>query len=439
MTERRCPVQTSAVYLVGSAPAFPSIPPPSPPSPVTPEASGLCSPIEELSLDSNNHQQQQPTSAPASPVLTPSETTTESSSELDVRLATAVHVLHTEATALRNLAALYATDPPARDALSRAVELVAAASAAGGKLVLVGVGKSGHIARKLAATFNSLELRASFLHPTEALHGDLGHVGARDVLLMITYSGRTPELLALLPHLDRLALPLLLLTSSPDAEIARRQPDAVVLPAPVHEPEARSFGLAAPTTSTTAALAVGDALAMAASREVHDARVAHVFARNHPGGAIGAAIAQKKHSTAVGELSVPWADVPLLNAGRAATGAEALRVAVGGCTAGGCWARCPDGAVLVPGRLRRLGAAELAVEVGAIEGLVVSRGTATAVRVDEVVGDVVRRLARREEQDDDDEDGKVGEVLLVVDEYGRETVGVLEMATLLQHHEGQSD
>lgn len=213
------------------------------------------------------------------------------------RLAGAVHVLRTEANALQALAVLYESSPVCRDGFSRAVDaitrhrhaghLVAAAA----KVVFVGVGKSGWIAKKLVATFTSLGLPAVFLHPTEALHGDLGIVTDLDTIVMITFSGKTPELQLLLPHL-RPACPLVLMTApttSDSCALARMRPDAILLPAPIPEPEAQSFGVSAPTTSTTMAIALGDALAFVASRETYPSGVAAVFGRNHPGGAIGQA------------------------------------------------------------------------------------------------------------------------------------------------------
>lgn len=114
----------------------------------------------------------------------------------------------------------------------------------------------------------------------------------KDVLLLITFSGNTPELLSLLPHLPN-RLPLIALTSHTSyhtSELTRARPGAILLPAPIPEPETESFGVSAPTTSTTVALALGDALAIACARQIynHDGNMpADVFKRNHPGGAIG--------------------------------------------------------------------------------------------------------------------------------------------------------
>lgn len=205
-----------------------------------------------------------------------------------------LHVLNTEAAALSYLAQVYATDEAAQDGFEKSVQAIATGHTRGGKVVVIGVGKSGHIGKKLSHTLQSLGIPALFLHPTEALHGDMGVIGANDTLLFITYSGRTPELLTLVSYLDT-ALPTILLTSHTRSETClfleeQHRPDAILLPAPVKKEhtEVTAFGVAAPMTSTTVALAVGDALAMAAAREIHGQdEVKSVFAKNHPGGAIG--------------------------------------------------------------------------------------------------------------------------------------------------------
>jgi len=206
----------------------------------------------------------------------------------DQRLTTAVHVLGTEARALSYLTRLYEIDPVARGAFSQAVDVITKCMEQRGAIVICGVGKSGCIAKKIVATMNSLRISASFLHPTNALHGDLGKVGDYDVILMITFSGRTPELLQLIPHLNS-SLPLLVVTAHTHPStcaIVNARPDTILLPAPIHESESQSFGVSAPTTSTTISLALGDALAVAVSNELHSS-VAAVFARYHPGGATG--------------------------------------------------------------------------------------------------------------------------------------------------------
>jgi arabinose-5-phosphate isomerase len=144
-----------------------------------------------------------------------------------------------------------------------------------------GVGKSGHVGRKLAATLASTGTPAFFVHPTEASHGDLGMITSDDVVIMLSNSGETDELVMLMPHLKREGAKLVALTGNEQSSLAQAADlhlDAAV------DAEACPLGLA-PTASTTAALALGDALALA----LLDARgfSAEDFARSHPGGALG--------------------------------------------------------------------------------------------------------------------------------------------------------
>ncbi len=150
-----------------------------------------------------------------------------------------------------------------------------------GRIVVTGMGKSGHIAGKIAATLASTGTPAFFLHPAEAGHGDLGMITRTDVVLALSNSGETPELILLLPHLKRLDVPLIVLTGKADSTLSRGAD--VSLDVSVGE-EACPHNLA-PTASTTATLAMGDALAVA----VLEARgfTAQDFARSHPGGTLG--------------------------------------------------------------------------------------------------------------------------------------------------------
>jgi len=150
-----------------------------------------------------------------------------------------------------------------------------------GRVVVTGMGKSGHIAGKIAATLASTGTPAFFLHPAEAGHGDLGMITRNDVVLALSNSGETPEVVALLPALKRLGVPLIVMTGKADSTLA--QAATVTLDAAVEE-EACPLNLA-PTASTTVTLALGDALAVA----VLEARgfTAQDFARSHPGGALG--------------------------------------------------------------------------------------------------------------------------------------------------------
>jgi arabinose-5-phosphate isomerase len=150
-----------------------------------------------------------------------------------------------------------------------------------GRVVVTGMGKSGHVAGKIAATLASTGTPAFFLHPAEAGHGDLGMITRADVVLALSNSGETPELVLLLPQLKRLAVPLIVMSGKLDSTLARAA--SVTLDVSVSE-EACPLNLA-PTASTTATLAMGDALAVAVLEARGFTRVD--FARSHPGGALG--------------------------------------------------------------------------------------------------------------------------------------------------------
>lgn len=160
----------------------------------------------------------------------------------------------------------------------RAVELLRDCA---GKVVVTGVGKSGHICAKIAATLASTGTPAFFLHSGEALHGDIGMVMKGDVIVAVSNSGETDELLKLLPHFKTHQLTLIVITGNPESTLA--QAGEVVLNVRVKE-EACPLGLA-PTTSTTAALAMGDALAVVLLEEKGFQEVD--FAVRHPGGILG--------------------------------------------------------------------------------------------------------------------------------------------------------
>jgi arabinose-5-phosphate isomerase len=197
-------------------------------------------------------------------------------------------VVRTEARALLELA--MRLDGPMAAPFARAVELLAEAAGRGERVVLLGMGKSGLIARKIAATFCSTGTPAYFLHPAEAMHGDLGVVVAGDVVVALSASGETEEVLALLPALARLGCSLISLCGEGGSTLA--QASEVWLDASVAA-EACVLNLA-PTASTTVMLALGDALALEVSRRrgfaVED------FAELHPGGRLGRRLAR------VGEL-----------------------------------------------------------------------------------------------------------------------------------------
>jgi arabinose-5-phosphate isomerase len=154
-----------------------------------------------------------------------------------------------------------------------------------GKLVLTGVGKSGHIGHKIAATLASTGSPAVFMHPVEAMHGDLGVLTPhRDLLLCLSYSGETEELLTVLPAAKRFHVPIVAITGAPESRLAKWSDLVVAMPVPG---EACPFNLA-PTTSTTALLALGDALAIVLMR-ANDFSKAD-YGLRHPGGAIGRSV-----------------------------------------------------------------------------------------------------------------------------------------------------
>lgn len=161
---------------------------------------------------------------------------------------------------------------------ARAVELLGGAT---GRLIVSGVGKSGLIARKIAATFTSTGTPATFLHPVDSLHGDLGIVGRGDVAILLSKSGESDDLFGLVQQLERFGVPIIAITGAPESALGRAA--AVVLDAGRAE-EACEETLA-PTTSTTVALALGDALAVALL-EVKGFR-REEFAALHPGGTLG--------------------------------------------------------------------------------------------------------------------------------------------------------
>ncbi|OGT53377.1 MAG: D-arabinose 5-phosphate isomerase [Gammaproteobacteria bacterium RIFCSPHIGHO2_12_FULL_42_13] len=150
-----------------------------------------------------------------------------------------------------------------------------------GRIVVMGVGKSGHIGRKIAATFASTGSPAFFVHPSEAKHGDIGMITQQDVLLVLSYSGETEEIISLIPFIKRLNVPLITLTGKPHSTIA--QAATINIDVSI-EKEACPLGLA-PTTSTTAALVMGDALAMALLER--RGFTEKDFALSHPGGTLG--------------------------------------------------------------------------------------------------------------------------------------------------------
>jgi len=179
----------------------------------------------------------------------------------------------------REAGALDALADTLGDSFSSAVGLLMAAK---GRVIVSGMGKSGHIARKIAATFASTGTPAHFVHPAEASHGDLGMVAEGDVLIVLSNSGETPELADILAHAKRFAIPLIGVAGRAGSTLRRQADVAILLP---EVPEACETGIV-PTTSTTMTLALGDALAIALME--HRAFTPDHFRMFHPGGQLGA-------------------------------------------------------------------------------------------------------------------------------------------------------
>jgi len=202
-------------------------------------------------------------------------------------------ILHDEARAIDALADSLGED------FSQAVDLILSAT---GKLIVSGLGKSGHIARKIAATFASTGTTATFLHLAEAIHGDLGIAVKGDVAILISQSGATAELEPVLDHFEAVGIPVIAITGNPRSPLGEAAAAPLVLP---HWPEVGPEAVA-PTTSTTMSLALGDALAMTVMRQKGFTRTD--FGRLHPGGTLGARLKPVKRLMHSGK------QVPLISA-----------------------------------------------------------------------------------------------------------------------------
>jgi arabinose-5-phosphate isomerase len=202
----------------------------------------------------------------------------------------AARTLTAEIDGLAALAAALQTS--LRAPFAQAVDMLLAAK---GRVVVTGMGKSGHIARKVAATLASTGTPAFFLHPAEASHGDLGMIGAGDVVLAFSRSGETPELRDVIHYCKRFGVQLVAVASGPDSALVKAASLAFVLPAA----EEACTITNAPTTSTTMQLALGDALAVALlEARGFSARDFHAF---HPGGKLGAQLVTVADLMGVGD------------------------------------------------------------------------------------------------------------------------------------------
>jgi arabinose-5-phosphate isomerase len=205
-------------------------------------------------------------------------------------LAAARRVLGLAAQALESLSA------GLDGAFSRAVDAILAAR---GRVIVSGMGKSGHVGRKVAATLSSTGTPAYFVHPAEASHGDMGAITSDDVLLLLSKGGETEELANLLTYAKRFHIPMIAIAANGDSSLARAADVALLLP---DAPESCAIGMA-PTTSTTMMLALGDALAVALmERRGFDADRYRDF---HPGGSLGRALVR------VSDLMHQGSEIPL--------------------------------------------------------------------------------------------------------------------------------
>jgi len=257
------------------------------------------------------------------------------------------------------IAALQALDARLDASFEQAVDIILGCK---GRIVVTGIGKSGHIARKIAATLASTGTPAFFMHSAEAIHGDLGMLTGQDVVLALSYSGAGQELLTILSVVKRMGARLIAMTGHPDSDLARNADlhlDAHV------EQEACSLNLA-PTASTTAALVLGDAIAVACLEARGFSR--EDFARSHPGGALG-----RKLLTLVRDVMRKGDALPVVRADTPVPEALAEMSAKGmGMTIVLDDARRPIG-IFTDGDLRRLIASHgdirpLAVSVGMTRG-----------------------------------------------------------------------
>ena len=222
----------------------------------------------------------------------------------DLRIA--AEVLRIEAQGLASLERALAPGEPLASGLVQALDVIAALP---GRVVVCGIGKSGHVGRKIQATLASTGTPSLFVHPAEASHGDLGMIRPDDAVLMLSNSGETSELADVIGHCRRFAIALIAMTARPDSTLARAADIVLALP---DAAEACPMGLA-PTTSTTMQLALGDALAVALLQR--RGFTASDFGLFHPGGRLGARLRHVSELMHGGDM-IPLAgpDLPMLQA-----------------------------------------------------------------------------------------------------------------------------
>lgn len=221
-------------------------------------------------------------------------------------ITTAARLLRAKASALSSIASTYESDKETQLQFERAISVLHLVLLSGGKVVVTGMGKSFKIASKLVATLQSFSIASTTLHPSEALHGDLGSLNENDAIVMITASGTTPELLLLQQHLPK-NIEQICITCKAQSVLGRRSSALILAQVPEEHSEMKVYGLTAPTVTTTACLAVGDAMCVALYESVEQDALKRVksFGRCHPGGAIGEQYTKERSE-------VPWDDLPKL-------------------------------------------------------------------------------------------------------------------------------
>lgn len=287
----------------------------------------------------------------------------------------ATHVIATERDALTDLHDLYRSDSEAQKSFKQALLVMGKTSRQGGRVIVTGMGKSGKIGQKFVATLNSFGIRSAFMHPTEALHGDLGMIGPvskdscqtgwitaypyrqDDTLVILTYSGRTPEILSLLSHLPAM-LPLVAVTSHGDMcscplFTGRLSSLCTLLPAPIPCTEIEAFGVPTPTSSTTTALALTDALALALARQLHP-RPSAVFHHYHPGGAIGASVAPIGPQL-IESIATRTDDVPIIEDRHRQSNPTVLDALLTAARSASGWVRPSLDTIIAPRQIQRIG------------------------------------------------------------------------------------
>ena len=283
-------------------------------------------------------------------------------------------------------AALEATRAVLGEDFSKVAQLADAALSGGGRIVVTGIGKNVPVAEKISATLSSTGSTSIFLNPVQALHGDLGMLGAHDIVIALSFSGESSEVLNLVPHVKARGLPLVAMTGNPRSTLAR-EGDALLLVATPSECD--PFNMA-PTASTTATLALGDALAMV----LLDIRGFHRenYARLHPAGAIGQALLTR--ATDVMRSGERLAALP-----PSASVSDAI-AAMTKARAGAAFVTAPDGKLLgifTDGDLRRyISRADAPLSRPLSEAMTPNP---TVIRDDKMAADVLRLF--RERQIDD--------------------------------------